>query len=110
MAVAAPPIRVLVVFGTRPEAIKLCPLVNRLQRYPETFSTQVCVTAQHRSMLDQVLSAFCVEPEYDLNIMQPGQTLSQVAARAIASLGPVIDEVRPDSVAILCYSAWKEHH
>ncbi len=94
------PLRVLVVFGTRPEAIKLCPLVKRLEREPESFQVRVCVTAQHRSMLDQVLAAFRVEPQHDLNLMLPDQTLSQLASRAIAALGPMIERERPDVVVV----------
>ena len=70
-------LRVLFVFGTRPEAIKLCPLIKRLEQSPELFEARVCVTAQHRSMLDQVLSAFQVEPHEDLDLMLPDQALPQ---------------------------------
>ena len=74
-------IRVLVVLGTRPEAVKLCPLVLQLRRQPEDFRVSVCVTAQHRAMLDQVLAAFDVIPDHDLDVMQPNQTLAQTTAR-----------------------------
>ena len=65
--------KILLVFGTRPEAIKMCPLVKEFQKYPEAFETIVCVTGQHREMLDQVLRIFDVKPDYDLNIMKQGQ-------------------------------------
>ena len=94
------PIRVLFVFGTRPEAIKLCPLVKRLEQTPATFQVSVCVTAQHRSMLDQVLSAFQVEPHHDLNIMLPDQTLAQLTSRAMAALEPVVEQERPDLIVV----------
>lgn len=90
------PIRTLILFGTRPEAIKLCPLVRKLRESPDAFDVRVCVTAQHRSMLDQVLEAFDVVPDIDLNLMQPGQTLSQSTARILSALEPVFAEVRPD--------------
>ncbi len=89
------PATVLTVIGTRPEAIKLCPVVLELQRRPDEFVSVVCVTAQHREMLDQVLSVFEVQPQFDLDIMQAGQTLAQVTARAITGLDEVIREVRP---------------
>ena len=83
------PVRVLFLFGTRPEAIKLCPVVLHLRSQPESFDVRVCVTAQHRAMLDQVLGAFGVKPDYDLNLMQPGQTLFQSTSRMMAALEPV---------------------
>ena len=90
---------VLFVFGTRPEAIKLCPVVRHLQGRPE-FEVKVCVTAQHRGLLDLVLEAFEVRPDFDLDIMQPGQTLSQSTSRIIAALEPVMTAVRPDIVLV----------
>jgi len=84
-----------VVFGTRPEAIKLCPLVLHLGRFPEAYRVRVCVTAQHRRMLDQVLAAFLVTPDHDLNLMLPGQTLAQSTSRAVAALDPVLEAERP---------------
>ncbi|MCX6585870.1 MAG: UDP-N-acetylglucosamine 2-epimerase (non-hydrolyzing) [Acidobacteria bacterium] len=84
------PVRVLFLFGTRPEAIKVCPVVLHFQSQPERFDVRVCVTAQHRGMLDQVLGAFRVKPDYDLNLMQPGQTLFQSTARMMAALEPVL--------------------
>jgi UDP-N-acetylglucosamine 2-epimerase (non-hydrolysing) len=83
------PVRVLFLFGTRPEAIKLCPVVLHFRKQPELFDVRVCVTAQHRAMLDQVLQAFGVVPEYDLNLMLPGQTLFQSTSRMMAALEPV---------------------
>jgi UDP-N-acetylglucosamine 2-epimerase (non-hydrolysing) len=90
---------ILFVFGTRPEAIKLCPVLLKL-RESGRFTVRVCVTAQHRSMLDQVLAAFGVTPDYDLNLMQPGQTLAQLTARILAALEPVIAAERPDMVVV----------
>jgi UDP-N-acetylglucosamine 2-epimerase (non-hydrolysing) len=92
-------IRTLFVFGTRPEAIKLCPVVVHLKSRPE-FETRVCVTAQHRSMLDQVLAAFNVRPDYDLDVMRKGQTLSQTTARIVSALEPVIAAEAPDLVIV----------
>jgi UDP-N-acetylglucosamine 2-epimerase (non-hydrolysing) len=77
---------VLFIFGTRPEAIKLCPLLLKMRSFPELYSTKVCVTGQHRGMLDQVLAAFAVKPDYDLNVMTAGQTLFQSTARIIQAL------------------------
>jgi len=90
------PIRTLFLFGTRPEAVKLCPVVRKLRAAPDVYDVKVCVTAQHRAMLDQVLGLFGVVPDIDLNLMQPGQTLSQSSSRMIAALEPVMQEVRPD--------------
>ncbi|MBK9166166.1 MAG: UDP-N-acetylglucosamine 2-epimerase (non-hydrolyzing) [Bryobacterales bacterium] len=92
--------RVLFVFGTRPEAIKLCPVLLHLRKHPEEFEARVCVTAQHRAMLDQVLAAFRVEPDHDLDLMQPGQTLFQSTSRMLAALDPVLAEERPDLVLV----------
>ena len=83
------PVRVLFLFGTRPEAIKLCPVVLHFRSRPELFDVRVCVTAQHRALLDQVLGVFDVQPEYDLNLMLPGQTLFQSTSRMMAALEPV---------------------
>lgn len=94
------PLRVLFIFGTRPEAIKLCPVVLHMQTRPEEFDVRVCVTAQHREMLDQVLQAFQVAPDHDLNVMRPDQTLSQSTARIIAALEPVIQAETPDLVIV----------
>jgi UDP-N-acetylglucosamine 2-epimerase (non-hydrolysing) len=91
---------ILVVFGTRPEAIKLCPVVLYLARFPEAYRVRVCVTAQHRRMLDQVLAVFRVTPHHDLNLMLPGQTLAQSTSRAVAALDPVLEAERPDMVMV----------
>src|ERR1035437_9312746 len=82
--------RVLFVFGTRPEAIKLCPLVHQLRSRPDRFQVKVCVTAQHRDMLDQVMEVFSVRPDFDLNLMQPDQTLSGLTARILAGVEPIL--------------------
>lgn len=92
--------KVLIILGTRPEAIKLAPLILHLQSRPAEFRTAVCVTAQHRGMLDQVLEIFRIKPDYDLDLMLPGQTLFQSTSRILAGLEPVFEEVRPD-VAIV---------
>lgn len=91
---------IMLIFGTRPEAIKMCPLVKELQKYPEDFKTVVCVTGQHREMLDQVLRIFDVKPDYDLNIMKPGQDLTDVTARVLTGLRGVFKECRPDVVLV----------
>ncbi|MBD5243957.1 MAG: UDP-N-acetylglucosamine 2-epimerase (non-hydrolyzing), partial [Barnesiella sp.] len=75
--------RIMLVFGTRPEAIKMAPLVKEFQKYPQKFETIVCVTGQHRQMLDQVLEIFDIKPDYDLNIMKQGQDLYDVTARVL---------------------------
>ena len=92
--------RILLVFGTRPEAIKMCPLVKEFQKYPDVFETVVCVTGQHREMLDQVLEIFGVKPDYDLNIMKQGQDLYDVTARVLTGMRDVLDEVKPDVVLV----------
>ncbi len=92
-------IRVMTIFGTRPEAIKMAPLVKELQARPE-IECKVCVTAQHREMLDQVLQAFAIVPDFDLNIMQKGQTLSDITARALKGLEEVIQKEKPDMVLV----------
>lgn len=86
--------------GTRPEAIKLGPVVRELQQHPEAFVVTVCVTAQHREMLDQMLGVFEIRPEYDLNLMQPGQTLSGLMGRILTSLEPILMQVKPDLVLV----------
>lgn len=91
--------RILIILGTRPEAIKLCPVYLELRRRPE-FAVQVCATAQHRDLLDQVLAVFGVEPDWDLDLMRPGQTLSETTARVIAGLEPVLRDARPDMVLV----------
>src|SRR5271165_3840159 len=94
--------RVLVIFGTRPEAIKLCPLVRELRAgaLEQRMEPVVCVTAQHRQMLDQVLEVFDVRPDFDLNVMQPGQSLPGLTSRLIAGLEPIMAEVRPSIVVV----------
>ena len=92
--------RILLVFGTRPEAIKMCPLVKEFQKYPSDFETIVCVTGQHRKMLDQVLRIFDVAPDYDLNIMKQGQDLYDVTSRVLTGMRNVLDEVKPDVVLV----------
>jgi UDP-N-acetylglucosamine 2-epimerase (non-hydrolysing) len=92
--------RILVIFGTRPEAIKLCPLVRQLRLQPDTFTVKVCVTAQHREMLDHALEAFSIAPDYDLDLMQPRQTLSALTARILAALDPVLEADQPDLVMV----------
>ena len=92
--------RILLVFGTRPEAIKMCPLVKEFQKHPESFKTVVCVTGQHREMLDQVLQIFDVKPDYDLNIMKQGQDLYDVTARVLTGMRDVLDTVKPDVVLV----------
>jgi len=91
---------ILLVFGTRPEAIKMAPLVKALEKQNELFKTVVCVTGQHREMLDQVLQLFDIKPHYDLNIMKPGQDLYDVTARVLVGMRNVLDEVKPDMVLI----------
>lgn len=91
---------IMLVFGTRPEAIKMCPLVKEFQKYPEDFKTIVCVTGQHREMLDQVLKIFEVVPDYDLNIMKQGQDLYDVTARVLTGMRDVFKEIKPDVVLV----------
>ena len=90
----------MLVFGTRPEAIKMAPLVKEFQKYPEKFKTIVCVTGQHREMLDQVLRIFDIQPDYDLNIMKQGQDLYDVTARVLTGMRDVLKETRPDIVLV----------
>jgi UDP-N-acetylglucosamine 2-epimerase (non-hydrolysing) len=93
-------LKVLFIFGTRPEAIKLCPVILHMQARPDEFYVRVCVTAQHREMLDQVLRAFGVTPDRDLDIMRSGQTLYQSTSRIIAALDPIFAEERPEIVLV----------
>ena len=92
--------KVMLVFGTRPEAIKMAPLVKEFQKYPECFKTIVCVTGQHREMLDQVLHIFEITPDYDLNIMKQGQDLYDVTARVLTGMRDVLKEAQPDVVLV----------
>jgi len=94
------PRKILFVFGTRPEAIKLCPVVLCLHGRPAEFEPRVCVTAQHRELLDQVLDAFEVTPDHDLGVMLPGQSLFQSTSRILASLEPVLEAETPDMVVV----------
>ena len=90
----------MLVFGTRPEAIKMYPLVKEFQKCPEEFETIVCVTGQHREMLDQVLRIFDVKPDFDLNIMKQGQDLYDVTARVLIGMRDVLKECKPDVVLV----------
>ena len=92
--------KVMLVFGTRPEAIKMAPLVKEFQKYPDKFKTIVCVTGQHREMLDQVLRIFEIVPDYDLNIMKQGQDLYDVTSRVLLGMRDVLKEVQPDIVLV----------
>lgn len=92
--------KIMLVFGTRPEAIKMAPLVKEFQKYPEKFETIVCVTGQHREMLDQVLHIFEIIPDYDLNIMKQGQDLYDVTARVLMGMRDVLKEAQPDVVLV----------
>jgi len=92
-------VKVLTVFGTRPEAIKMAPLVHALAKDPD-FEARVCVTAQHREMLDQVLNLFSIVPDYDLNIMRPGQGLTEITCGILQGLKPILEEFRPDVVLV----------
>jgi len=100
MEVSMNKIKVLVVFGTRPEAVKMAPIVKALKNDQEHFISKICVTAQHRDMLDQVLRIFDIEPDYDLNIFQSGQTLTQITCRALTGLEGVIEEFNPDLILV----------
>lgn len=93
-------IKVMSVFGSRPEAIKMAPLVLELNRHPDQFESKVCVTAQHREMLDQVLEFFQIRPDYDLNIMKARQTLNEISVRVLQGLEPVFREAQPDIVLV----------
>jgi UDP-N-acetylglucosamine 2-epimerase (non-hydrolysing) len=93
-------IRVLSVFGTRPEAIKMAPVIHRLEARPDRFQSIICVSAQHRDMLDQVLDVFALRPEHDLEIMTPGQSPAGVVARVLDRLPPLLREIRPDVLLV----------
>ncbi len=92
--------KILLLFGTRPEAIKMAPVAKEFQKYPHEFNTRVCVTAQHREMLDQVLGFFEINPDYDLNLMTPGQNLYGLTATIIESLKPILEKFSPDFVFV----------
>ena len=91
---------ILLVFGTRPEAIKMCPLVKEFKRFPDLFDTKVCVTGQHREMLDQVLHIFDIVPDYDLNIMKQGQDLYDITSRVLLGMRDILQQVKPDVVLV----------
>lgn len=91
---------IMLVFGTRPEAIKMCPLVIEFKKHPDNFNTIVCVTGQHREMLDQVLNLFEIKPDYDLNIMKQGQDLYDVTARVLTGMRNILNEAKPDVVLV----------
>ena len=93
-------IKNLIVFGTRPEAIKMAPLVKEFKKHPELFDTKVCVTAQHREMLDQVLDFFEITPDYDLDLMKPNQNLYSLTSDIINGLKPILEEFQPDFVYV----------
>jgi len=92
--------KILLVFGTRPEAIKMAPLVKEFQKDTKNFITKVCVTAQHREMLDQVLDLFKIIPDYDLNIMKPGQSLHEITSSILLKIKPVLEEFKPDLIFV----------
>jgi UDP-N-acetylglucosamine 2-epimerase (non-hydrolysing) len=92
--------KILLVFGTRPEAVKMAPLVKEFQKYPELFDTKVCVTGQHRQMLDQVLDVFDIKPDYDLNIMAPNQDLYDITSKVLLGLRGVLKDFNPDVVFV----------
>ena len=92
-------IKVITVFGTRPEGIKMAPIIKAMEKVPEIENT-ICITAQHRQMLDQVLNLFKIEPDYDLNIFKSGQTLTEITMRALEGLEKVILEVKPDILLV----------
>ena len=92
--------KILIIFGTRPEAIKMAPLVKEFLKHPDKFDTKVCVTGQHREMLDQVLNFFEIKPDYDLNLMKPGQNLFTLTADVIVSMKPVFEDFKPDYVFV----------
>ena len=92
--------KILLVFGTRPEAVKMAPLVKEFQKYPGKFDTKVCVTAQHRQMLDQVLNIFDIKPDYDLNIMAPDQDLSDITCKVLTGMRDVLKAFKPDVVFV----------
>jgi len=92
--------KILIVFGTRPEAIKMAPLVTEFKKYPSQFETKVCVTAQHREMLDQVLDFFEITPDFDLDLMKPNQNLYTLTATIIVELKTILESFNPDYVFV----------
>ena len=93
-------LKILSVFGTRPEAIKMAPIIKELENYPKFFESLVCVTAQHRQMLDQVLNLFDIKPDYDLDIMKPGQNLFDITSNILFGLKPILEKEMPDIVLV----------
>ncbi len=93
-------IKVMTIFGVRPEAIKMAPLILELQKHQEHIESIVCVTAQHREMLDQVLQVFDIKPDYDLNVMKPKQTLNEITVRVLEGLDPILEQARPDLILV----------
>ncbi len=93
-------IKVMTIFGTRPEAIKMAPIILLMQQHLDEFQPITVVTAQHREMLDQVLDVFHIKPDYDLNIMKKGQTLSDITTRVISELDPIIEKANPDIILV----------
>ena len=102
--------KILLIFGTRPEAIKMAPLVKEFQKYPSDFDLKVCVTAQHRQMLDQVLDFFQIKPDYDLDIMSPKQNLYDLTATIIRSLKPIMEEFNPNYVFVHKFSRFQRSY
>ena len=92
--------RILLIFGTRPEAIKMAPLYHELKKFPDFFNVKICVSAQHRSMLDQVLDFFGIEPDYDLNLMKSSQTLFDITTNILSKINSVIEDFKPDLIFI----------
>jgi UDP-N-acetylglucosamine 2-epimerase (non-hydrolysing) len=93
-------LKVLCIFGTRPEAIKMAPIIKELEIFPDDFETVVCVTGQHRQMLDQVMSLFEIIPDYDLDIMKSGQNLFDITSNVLLKLQPVLEQEKPDIVLV----------
>ena len=94
------PIKVMTIFGTRPEAIKMAPVIKALQNHPDKIDVKICVTAQHRELLDQVLDVFQIQPDYDLDMMREGQTLSYLTANILTKLDPILQEEQPDWILV----------
>ena len=92
--------KILIVFGTRPEAIKMAPLVKEFKRKPNIYNTKVCITAQHREMLDQVLNFFAIKSDFDLNLMKPNQNLYSLTSEIIIKLKPILELFGPDFIFV----------
>ena len=92
--------KILFIFGTRPEAIKMAPLIIEMKKYPHDFSIKICITAQHREMLDQILDFFEILPDYDLNIMKPNQNLFDITINGLIGLKTVLDLYTPDLILV----------